>query len=147
MDTSKRPEFWSLYTAGPGRLAAALALLPLVALARAETWSSIKSTGGLVVGAPFHSTDGWLLGIRARLSRLDSKDTRAPNGGLSCVSTQAVVEGSNIYLTIVSGEARGPIGAVCPAAKLGQIAPGTYQVFYRGPNEPATLLKEIELKR
>jgi hypothetical protein len=128
-------------------IAATLALLPLAALARAETWTSIKSTGGLVVSAPFHSTDGWLLGIRARLSRLDSKDKRAPHGGLSCVSTQAVVEGSNIYLTIVSGEARGPIGAVCPAAKLGEIPQGSYKVFYRGPNEPATLLKEVDLKR
>ena len=146
MAISKRPELWSFYRSA--LLAVALAGTSLAANAGPESWSRIKSTGGLVVSAPFHSSDGWLLGIRARLSKLvPPANKTAPDGGLSCVSTQAVVEGSNIYLTIVSGEPRGPLGAVCPAARLGEIEQGTYKVFYRGPKEPATLLKEIELSR
>lgn len=129
--------------------AAAIVLLAasLVANAAPERWSAIKSTGGIAVGAPFHASGQWLLSVRARLSRLESKDPNAPDGGLSCVRTEAVVEGSNIFLTIISGEARGPIGAVCPAARLGELEPGTYKVFYRGPGEPAAPLKDIELKR
>ncbi len=146
MGRSNRPELWSLHRCT--LLAATLAACPIAANAGPESWSRIKSTGGLVVSAPFHSSDGWLLGIRARLSKLVPPANRtAPDGGLSCVSTQAVVEGSNIFLTIVSGEPRGPLGAVCPAARLGEIEQGTYKVFYRGPKEPATLLKEIELVR
>lgn len=126
----------------------ALAVLSSVAVAGGESWKSIQSTGGIVVSVPFHSTDGWLLGIRAKLSRLTPRSSKAvPDGGLSCLRTQAVVEGGNIYLTIVSGEPRGPIGAVCPAARLGEIPPGSYKVFYRGPNDAATLLKEVELRR
>lgn len=126
----------------------AVLLLPLAALARSETWNSIKSTGGIAIGAPFHSTDGWLLGVRAKLSKLASPaNPAAPDGGLSCVQTAAQVEAGNIYLTIISGEARGPIGAVCPAARLGEIETGSYKVYYRAPNEPPVLLKEIQLER
>lgn len=129
-------------------IAALLLQFPALALAKPEPWAAIKSTGGIIVGAPFHSTDGWLLGVRAKLSKLASPaNPAAPDGGLSCVQTAAVVEGSNIYLTIISGEARGPIGAVCPAARLGEIETGSYKVYYRALNEPSVLLKEIQLER
>lgn len=131
------------------RFAALLLLMPAVAFAGPESWKSVQSTGGIVLGAPFHSTDGWLLGVRAKLTRLPppkgQKDP--PEGGLWCERTQAVVEGNNIYLTIISGVARGPIAAVCPSAKLGEIPAGNYKVFYRGPNEPPMPLKDITLAR
>lgn len=127
--------------------AALLVLLPVLAQARPESWAAVLSTGGISVGAPFHANGGWLLGVRARLSKLDPGEKGAPRGGPSCSRTEAVVEGSDIYLTIVSGAARGPAAAVCPAARLGEIDAGTYKVYYRGPDGPATLLKEIELPR
>ena len=65
----------------------------------------------------------------------------------ACVRTEAVVEGREIHLTIVSGPGRGPVATICPAAKLGDVAPGAYRVFYRGPNEAAVPLKDVELKR
>lgn len=129
-------------------IALVLLQVPSAALARKESWKAIKSTGGISVGAPFHSTDGWLLVVRARLSKLASPANKtAPDGGLSCVQTSAAVEAGNIYLTIISGEARGPIGAVCPAAKLGEIESGHYRIFYRAPNEAPVLLKEIQIER
>ena len=126
-----------------------LAALPLGALAGPEPYKVIQSTGGLEVGSPFHSADGWLLRVRARLSKLPAPKGQkdAPDGGPSCARTQAAVEGDSIFLTIVSGEARGPVAAVCPAARLGELEAGHYKVFYREAGGPTTLLREIDLSR
>jgi hypothetical protein len=121
-----------------------LALLPLAALAGPEPWSSIQAAGGLSVGPPFSSTDGWLLVVRANLrgpTRLN--DTQA-NSAPACTRTQAVIEDRNIYLTVISGPVASKIASVCPAARIGRLPAGTYKVFYRGPNEAAVLLREVQ---
>jgi len=126
-------------------LAALLAGLPIVAFAGPEPWSSIRTTGGISLGPPFRSPDGWLLVVRANLWGLGalSQDSQAKSSP-SCKSTNAVIEGDSIYLTIVSGPASSKVASVCPAAKIGKLESGTYKVFYRGPNEPPVLLKEVE---
>jgi hypothetical protein len=126
---------------------ALLACLPLAAFAGPESWSAIQSVGGISVGPPFHSPDGWLLVIHANISGLEAQ-TRQPiaaNSALACKRTNAVVEGMNIYLTVISGVAAYKVGAVCPSAKLGNIEPGTYKVFYRGPDEKPVLLQEVPI--
>lgn len=126
--------------------ALALACLPLAASAGPEPWGTIQKAGGLTLGQPFHSPDGWLLLVRANLAPLNPNPPK-PDSWIACKSTSAVVEGSNIYLTVVSTLARYRVGAVCPAAKIGEIESGTYTVFYRGPGEPPVRLSDVQFGR
>ena len=132
----------------PACLAACLLALPPAALAGPEPWSSIEPLG-FSVGPPFHSPQGWLLVVRANLSGLGAiaLDANARDSMPACKSTRAVVEGSNIYLTAISGPVGPRLASVCPAAKIGELEPGAYKVFYRGPNEKPVLLKEIRFER
>ena len=122
-------------------LAALLGCLPAAAFAGPESWSSLRALGGISVGPPFSSRGGWLLVVHATLSR---PNTDRQHPAPACSSTKAVVEGNNIYLTVISGPATSTIASVCPAARIGELQSGPYKVFYRGPDEPPVLLKEVQ---
>jgi hypothetical protein len=107
------------------------------ALADRASWKFIQSVGGLTISEPQRETAGWVLPVRADLSGLTkvSVEPTKLNSGVACLETQASVEGSTIVLSLVTGVAGSGRSARCPAATLGQIAPGRYSVVYRGVDE------------
>jgi hypothetical protein len=137
-------------TLEPMRLFALLVLavlLPSPAFARAEGWQFVQSVGGITVGKPEHLPSGWSLPVRADVSGLTavaSKPTTL-NSALICERIVAVVEGRNIFLTIVSGLAHSGSTSLCPPANLGNPAAGQYRVFYRGPSESPVELPGVSL--
>ena len=89
----------------------------------------------------------WSLDVRANVSGLEEITTKPTvvNSALICESTTASVEGSNIYLTINTGLARDGYTPLCPSVNLGEVEPGSYQVFYRSPNGESQALGEVTL--
>jgi hypothetical protein len=128
-------------------LVALMMSLPVSALAGSEGWSFIQSVGGLAVEAPRHDARGWVLPVHANLSGVEAISTKptALKSAVICERADAIVEGRSIYLTIVSGLARPDTTARCPPAALGDISPGKYGVFYRGPGETAVRLGEVSV--
>ena len=116
-------------------------------LAGAEGWNFVQSVGGLAIAAPSHGAGGWNLPVRANVSGLEAVTNKPTtlNSALICERTNASVEGRNIYLTIVSGLARANASVRCPPASLGELPPGKYQVFYRGPGETAIPVGEVSV--
>lgn len=120
--------------------------------AGSERWSFVQSVGGIAVDAPTLWHWGWVLPVRADVSGLQSVTTKptALNSALVCMRTDFAVEGRNMYLTIVtapapSSDAEGGQHATsrCPPLTFGEMIPGKYSVFYRGPGETPVPLGEV----
>lgn len=123
------------------------ALLSSTAFAGVETWAFVQSVGGLSLGAPERQAAAWVLSVQVDVSGL-TPVTRQPvtlNSGLACVQMHAVVEGRNIYLTLVTGLIRQGLSSHCPSVLLDASLQGRYKVFYRGPDESPVELSEIQL--
>jgi hypothetical protein len=128
-------------------LLALVVFLPITAHARSESWGFVQSIGGIVVEAPVHTKDGWVLPVQANVSGLETI-TQKPtilNSALICKRTEVRIEKNNIYLTLVTGITHKGGSPRCPHAELGNIASGKYRVFYRGPGESPFSLREVEI--
>ena len=128
-------------------LLALVVSLPITAYARSESWGFVQSIGGMIVEAPVHSKDGWVLPVRANVSGLETI-TQKPttmNSALICKYTEARIEENSIYLTLVTGITHKGASPRCPPAELGNIVSGKYRVFYRGPGESPFSLREVEI--
>lgn len=120
-----------------------------------ENWSFVQSVGGIAVDAPLLAQWGdwgWVMPVRADVSGLQGVTTKptALNSALICERTDLAVEGRNMYLTIVtapapSSDAEGGQHATsrCPPLTFGEMIPGKYSVFYRGPGETPVPLGEV----
>jgi hypothetical protein len=124
-----------------------IASLPVSVLAGSESWSFVQSVGGLAVETPSHDTHGWVLPVRVDVSGLKAVTAKPTtlNSALICERTNAAIEGSNIYITIVSALAHPNTSSRCPPATLGEMTPGKYSVFYRGPSETPIRLGEVSI--
>jgi len=123
------------------------ALLSSTAFAKGENWQFVQSVGGLSLGVPERQARAWVLPVQADVSGLASvkRQAVALNSALACVHMQAVVEGRNIFLTVVTGLVRQGSSSRCPSVLLDASLQGHYKVFYRGPDEAPVELSEIEL--
>ena len=128
-------------------VAAVCALATLSAAAESVSWDFVQSVGGLTIGQPVKSSAGWQLPIRADVSglRTVTVQPKVMNSGIACVETRAAVEGSSIFLTVITGIASSDRSAACPPAMLGSIAPGPYLVKYRGGNGPVMPIGKVNI--
>ena len=97
-----------------------------------QSWSFVTAVGGLEFATPVHVNNRWELPIRADVSGLRAITTEPTtmNSGLVCDSTKANIEGRNIFIVIVTTIPHGKATSVCPAADLGVLVPGQYNVLY-----------------
>jgi hypothetical protein len=110
------------------------ALLPgcSTAFAKEQPWSFVASVGGLQVGVPMHSHGRWSLPIQADVSGAQAITTKPTtfNSAIVCTAVDAKVQGPDIMLVVRTTLAHGGATSVCPAAKLGKLANGSYNVWY-----------------
>lgn len=123
----------------------ALTLLACSIFAEPQTWNFVQSVGGISIGTPFRNESGWILPVNADVSGFQPRTGTAINSGIACRNTANKIEGNAIYLTIITSVAGDGRVAQCPPAYLGQLSPGRYDVFYRGPNERAIKLGEVSI--
>lgn len=124
-----------------------LCILPLAVCSDPRGWEFVESAGGLSVGPASQNNGKWSLAIQADVSGLEKitvKPTRI-NSALICERTTASVEGNAIHLTIHTGLIREGYSTHCPAADLGELAAGSYQLFYKSPNGELHPLGDITL--
>lgn len=122
-----------------------MCILPLAICAEEVGWSFVQSVGGISIGEVSQDEGGWLLAIHANVSGLEEVTVKPTivNSALICESTSASIQDSAIYLTISKGLIREGYSIDCPAAKLGNINAGNYQVFYKSPNGETQPLGEV----
>lgn len=123
-----------------------LCIFPLAVCSEPKDWAFVQSVGGIALGAATVSEEKWSLAVRANVAgeEITVKPTHA-NSALICESTTASIQGNSIYLTINAGLVREGYSASCPAANLGKVKEGSYQVFYKSPNGEPQKLGEILL--
>lgn len=112
-----------------------------------QPWSFVTATGGLELGSPVSVDGRWELPIRANVSGLETI-TLAPttmNSGLVCDETRTRVEGRDIFLLIVTTLPHGEASARCPAAKLGALESGRYDILYGSHRAESVRLGTIDL--
>lgn len=121
-----------------------LCIFPLAICSEPKDWAFVQSVGGIALGAASVSEGKWSLAVRANVAgeEITVKPTQA-NSALICESTTAVVQSNSIYLTINTGLVREGYSASCPAANLGKVKEGNYQVFYKSPSGELQKLGEI----
>lgn len=126
----------------------ALLLLASCALfAESRSWQFVQSVGGIEIGIPVQSDNGWILPLRCDVSGLRAITVKPTtlNSGLSCGPVEVVTEGKTIFITLKTDVAGKGRSAVCPAALLGNLPAGKYSVFYRYANENPVALGEISI--
>lgn len=113
-----------------------------VAHAEERPWSFVTGAGGLEVGTPVQSNGRWSLPIRADVSGLKAFTNKPTtmNSALVCKAVKAQVKGNDIFLVLETSVAHGAATSSCPDADLGQLANGSYNVWYGKPQA-----KEISL--
>jgi len=131
------------------RIALSLLLLTLAAptFAGPENWTFVQSVGGLTVKDPVRAKQGWVLPIHANVSGLETIAAKptALNSALVCERTSSTIEGRRIFITIVTGPARANASSRCPSASIGEVPPGAYGVYYRGPGEAPVSIGEVRI--
>lgn len=105
-------------------------------LSEARPWAFVTAVGGLEIGRPVQLDQRWQLPVHADVSGLHAitKSPTTMNSGLVCASTKARVEGRNVFIVIVTSAPHDNASSSCPAADLGSLAPGKYNVLY-GSNQ------------
>jgi hypothetical protein len=119
-----------------GSLAILIALHGCATVTTKErSWSFVTAVGGLALAAPVHVGNRWELPVRADVSglRAITNEPTTMNSGLVCDATRADVKGRDILIVIVTTMPHGNATSACPAAKLGALDPGQYNILY-GPN-------------
>ncbi len=122
-----------------------MVFISLPIFAQEQGWSFVQSVGGIRIEAPVKVAGVWTLPLTTNVSGLETV-TNSPtvlNSGLVCKATHAVVEGFNIYISIVTDYAGEGKSAVCSSAKLGALLPGEYTIFYRRTNENPVYLGKV----
>ena len=122
-----------------------MVFISLPIFAQEQGWSFVQSVGGIRIEAPVKVAGVWTLPLTTNVSGLETV-TNSPtvlNSGLVCKATHAVVEGFNIYISIVTDYAGEGKSAVCSSAKLGALLPGEYTIFYRLTNENPVYLGKV----
>lgn len=136
----------SYQLARPRQLALPLLLLLALPLqAQIRSWSFVQQSGGLRIGQPYRQFTNWYLPVSANVSGVE-RITTAPsqlNSGLACHEVVTDIDQQAIYLAIATEVGQGD--ARCPPAKLRDIAPGRYQVYYQYDEEQPKPLGEITI--
>ena len=101
-------------------------------LAEERPWSFVTAVGGLEVGTPVRSNETWLLPVRADVSGLQAITNRPTtlNSAVVCEAVKAHFQGQDIFLILETTVAHDAATSRCPAAKLGKLAGGHYDVWY-----------------
>ena len=126
----------------------ALPLLLLLALplqAQIRSWSFVQQSGGLRIGQPYRQFTNWYLPVSANVSGIERITTTPSqfNNGLTCQEVMTDIDKQAIYLAIATTEGKG--NARCPPAKLRDIAPGRYRVYYQYDEVKPRALGEITI--
>jgi hypothetical protein len=102
------------------------------ALAKPVDLAFVNSVGGIKISSPRRDEKGWVLPVEANVAGLKTVTTSPTrlNSGLICEKTSARVVDQIVYVTVHTGPARGMKSPDCPAAPLGNIEEGDYDVYY-----------------
>lgn len=124
-----------------------LCVFPFAVCSEPKDWAFVQSVGGVTFGAASVVEEQWSLAVRADVSGLEEITVKPTlvNSALICESTSASVQGKAIYLTINAGLFREGYSTCCPAANLGRVKEGRYQVFYKGPTGEPRKLGDVSL--
>lgn len=118
-----------------------------IIFAKEQPWSFVTAVGGLAVGTPVPSNGRWLLPVRADVSgtQVIANKPTTLNSGLVCEAVRAKVKGQDIFLTIKTTLAHKGATSVCPAAKLGRLSSGRYDVWYGTSRAEGTSLGTVRV--
>lgn len=127
-------------------------LLASHAIAGPQDWSFIQAVGGMQIGTPYQEYGDWYLPVMADLSgqqRISTAPT-AHHGTIRCKEVLVDVAAERIYLTVSTdtlsaGASHPQDGARCPPARLDEIAPGKYGVYYQYNDKEPHRLGEITI--
>jgi hypothetical protein len=120
-----------------------------IALAEKMDWTFIQSIGGISVGVPLRTEDGFYLPIDCDVSGLKQVTVKPTtiNSALVCSKVYVSIKGNNIYITISTGLPGGRENSQCSAVKIGYPESGDYAVFYKDPKGPTYEIGKIKIVR
>ena len=101
--------------------------------------------GGLAVGPPYEKHGDWWLPVRCDASGFKriTGEPRVQTEKMAWARNVVSVEGSSIFLTVHTALLERPyLTPDCEPAKLPEMTPGLYQVFYLNPDGTAIFLAD-----
>ncbi len=114
-----------------------------------QNWDFIQSVGGMKLGTPLKTQDGWYLPIICDVSGT-TKITVKPqtlNSALKCLKLHAERDEKKIYITISTGVGDSNFSsAKCNAVNIGYMEDGQYEVLYQDDEKNSHLIDKINIK-
>ena len=112
----------------------------------------MQAVGGMRIGTPYQEYGDWYLPVIANLSgtqRISTAPTTR-HGAIRCKEVLVDVAAERIYLTVSTdtlsaGASHPKDGARCPPARLDEIAPGKYRVYYQYNDKEPHRLGDITI--
>jgi hypothetical protein len=131
-------------------VAVALFLVVGCSLAFRETrdWSFIQSVGGISVGQPVSTQDGWYLPVNCDVSGLQTTTVKPTqlNSALVCYKVLATGDNQTIFISVQTSVAgSGPGTSSCRAVNIGNLRKGRYSIRYKDPNGMSHEVGSIEI--
>jgi hypothetical protein len=128
---------------------AILVLSSQIALAEKMDWAFIQAVGGISVGEPLRTEDGFYLPIDCDVSGLKQVTVKPTtiNSALICSKIYVSIKDKNIYITISTGLPGGRDNSQCSAVRIGYPESGDYTVFYKDPKGPTYEISKTKIVR
>ena len=131
-------------------VAIALLLMPGCSLALRETkdWPFIQSVGGISIGQPVSTQDGWYLPVNCDVSGLQTTTIKPTqlNSALVCYKVLASGDNQIIFISVqTSIVGSGPQTSSCRAVNIGNLRKGRYSIKYKEPNGSSHEIGSIDI--
>jgi hypothetical protein len=97
-------------------------------------WDFIQKVGGITIGTPLETYDGYYLPVICNVSGTDSVNVKPTtiNSALSCLHIKTKIKGDKIYLNVIAGVSiTKHYNCKCKAVNIGYLEPGNYTVYYK----------------
>jgi len=118
-------------------------------LRETRDWSFIQSVGGISIGQPVSTQDGWYLPVYCDVSGL-KKTTIKPtqlNSALVCRKALTSRDNQTILISVQTGVVGdGPETSSCRAVNIGNLGKGRYSIKYKDPNGTTHEVGSIEIE-
>jgi hypothetical protein len=117
-------------------------------LRETRDWAFIQSVGGISIGQPVNTQDGWYLPVNCDVSGLRTITTKPTqlNSALVCQRVLTSEDGDTLFISVQTSVVDGKLETPsCRAVNIGNLKRGRYSIKYKDPNGTSHEIGSIEL--
>ena len=114
---------------------------------RTADWEFIQKVGGINIGTPLQTQDGYYLQVKCNVSGTDSITVKPTtlNSAYFCTKINTQISDNKIYLKVMYGIATLSRDCNCKAVNLGKLNAGEFQVYFKDNSSKEHLIGQFTI--